>query len=140
MDSLKSVIIQKGADGIKQAYEQSLKAGKIDIICLADSYENIIGDYFEQKYAPRLFGQTITREILPDSPENRVSTAKKDQKKNKVRFIKNNFPSQSDILLFSGQAVLISYNPENPYALLIKDAELVSALQNQFEALWKFLG
>ncbi len=125
-----------GAEGIKSAYEMTLNAKKLDIVCLANEYANIIGDYFEKRYSPRLFGSKIkTREILPDIQGNHDDAKKKDAQKNQVKFIDNR-PSESDYMLFDDVAILVSYNMKEPYALVIRDTDLVANLQSQFEALW----
>lgn len=129
-----------GAGGIKEVYEMSLKANKLDIVCLSSNYASIIGDYFDKQYAPKLFGsKTATREILPDVEGNREDAKKKDGVKNQVKFLQVGKSSESDLLLFDGKAVMVSYNQKSPFALIIEDSDLVANLVNQFENLWKGL-
>ncbi|MCL4375072.1 hypothetical protein M1523_04415 [Patescibacteria group bacterium] len=126
-----------GVDEIKKVYEKSLEAKALNVICLAQQYGRIIGDYFDKSYAPRLFGsQTITREILTNSQANRDDAGQKDGKKNQVRFIRTAKKSESDLMIFDHQAIMVSYNQKAPFALIISDQELVTNLENQFEALW----
>lgn len=126
-----------GAEEIKQIYEKTLTAKKLDIVCLASKYGEVIGDYFDKRYAPQLSdSKIITREILPDNPENRGDAKTKDGTKNQVRFIKMIKPSESDLLFFDSKAVLVSYNQKAPFALVISDQALVTNLENQFEGLW----
>jgi len=127
-----------GAEEIKQIYEKTLTTKKLDIICLTSRYSEVIGDYFDKKYTPQLFGSKIvTREILPDNTENRSDAKNKNGVKNQVCFIKIIKPSESDLLLFDDKVVLISYNQKAPFALVISDQALVTNLENQFEGLWK---
>src|SRR3989344_9358354 len=91
--------ILPGAAGIKAAYEESLKADKLDIVCLSENYIRVIGDYFDKVYAPKLYGKLATREILPDTAGNRAD-AKKKAALNTVRFFKNE-QSESDYLLYA---------------------------------------
>ncbi len=129
-----------GADGIKQAYEMSLKSEKVDIVCLSSNYASIVGDYFDKDYAPRLFGSRAqTREVLPDNKGNREDAKKKDTRKNQVKFLKIFKNSESDLMLFNNQAILVSYNQKVPFAVLVEDPDLVTNLQNQFENLWERL-
>ncbi len=129
-----------GTEEIKQIYEKTLQEEKIDIVCLANQYALVIGDFFDQSYAPRLYGgKTVTREILPDTKENRLAALKKDGKKNQVRLIGLLKPSESDLMLFDNQVIVVSYNKKVPYALVITDRELVASFQSQFEALWSKL-
>lgn len=136
----KQVKVLPGVAGIKSAYEKSLKAKRIDTVCLSRKYAEVVGDYFDRDYAPRLFGSVIeTREILPDTKENREYVKAKDQSKNQVKFLKIKKPNESDMMIFGDKAVLVSYNKENPFALVIKNQELVRSFKSQFEELWQGL-
>ncbi|OGG03098.1 hypothetical protein A2W14_04480 [Candidatus Gottesmanbacteria bacterium RBG_16_37_8] len=129
-----------GAEAIKGIYKQTLEAKSLNIVCLSENYAKVIGSFFDKEYGPELFGSKImTREILPDSQVNRRDAAKKDGVKNAVRFLKVGKPSESDYMLYGETAVLISYNPDSPFAVVVTDKDMVSNLINQFEALWKCL-
>jgi hypothetical protein len=129
-----------GAGGIKEVYEDSLRAKTVDIVCLSDNYSAIIGDYFDKKFAPRLYGSSIrTREVLPDTEGNRKYAKTKDSGKNQVRFLSGKRTSESDLMLFNNRFAFVSYNREAPYAIVITDPELVKSLENQFDALWEAL-
>lgn len=126
-----------GAAGIKEIYTMSLSADKIDIVCFSSAYAGVIGDFFDKTYAPKLLrSKTITREILPDTAENRKDALQKDQKKNQVAFMPIKQKSESDLLIFAKRAAMISYNQKTPFALIIEDADMVANLQNQFDSLW----
>lgn len=126
-----------GAEGIKQAYAESLKSDKLDIVCLSENYESVLGDYFDKDYAPGLY-EKVTREILRDTAGNRTDARKKDQRRNQVRFIKTG-ASESDFLLYDDKAVFISYDSKQPGATVIEDKEIVANLKSQFAALWQSL-
>lgn len=132
------LITLPGSFGIKHAYEESLRAKKLDIVCLANDYMTVIGDYFDKEYAPKLYERVATREILPDTAENRQDAKKKDQHRNQVRFL-NADPSESDYLLYDDKAVLISYDQNQPCAVVIEDQNIAANLRIQFEGLWKSL-
>ena len=130
---MKKVKIYSGAEGIKEVYEMALQAKSIDIVCLSSAYAEVIDDYFDRDFAPRLYNSKInTREILPDSEENREYAKNKDQAKNQVRFLKNKRPSESDMMTFEDKVILVSYNKEEPFALVIADQDLSISFQNQF--------
>jgi len=135
-----STQILYGADGIKQAYEMTLKESRLDIVCLSSDYANVIGKYFDVDYGPRLFRSKIaTREVLPDTVGNRKDSVKKDQRKNQVKFIKLSKKSESDFILTNERLIFVSYNKKMPYALIIDDSDLVANLKNQFDNLWERL-
>ena len=132
-----TIQIMHGAEGIKDAYRLSLQAASLDVVCLTENYEEVIGDFFDKEYAPKLYdGTRETREILPDSPDNRAYAQKKGEM-NAARFI--NGQAESDMLIFENTVILISYNQESPYACVIEDEKLVKGMKIQFEALWKQL-
>lgn len=129
-----------GSDAIKSIYRQTLTAKNLDIVCLSENYAKVIGSFFDREYAPKLFNsRTVTREILPDTNTNREDAKKKDGVKNAVRFLKTDKPSESDFMIYEETVILISYNPESPFAVVISDKDIVSNLKNQFEALWRCL-
>lgn len=139
MENKSNVQILMGANGIKRVYAESLTEKSLDIICLANNYEQIIGEYFEKEYAPVLYGGSVnTREILPDSNENRKDARKKDGRINQVRFLKAS-ASESDLLISENKVVLVSYDQNDPYAVVITDKELVTSFRAQFETLWESL-
>lgn len=134
-----SIQVLFGAEGIKQAYDESLKQESLDIVCLANNYDQVIGDYFEKTLAPNMYGKIKTREILPDNLENRKSLTGKDQSLNGVRFLKNGMNSESDMLIWENRVILISFRSLSPMAIVISEPELVKSLQSQFAALWEGL-
>ncbi|HSX31612.1 MAG TPA: hypothetical protein VLE99_06885 [Candidatus Saccharimonadales bacterium] len=133
-----SVQILEGPEGIKQAYQESLRQPTLDIVCLAENYQTVIGNFFETTVVSQLYGAVKTREILPDNPANRTEAKGKDPAINAVRFIKAS-ASESDMLLWADRVVLVSFGTK-PMAVCITDLEIVSSLQQQFEALWERLG
>ena len=135
-----NVQILWGREGIKKAYEMSLEAKILDIVCLSSDYQKVIGVYFDKDYSPKLFTSiTKTREILPDSPDNREDANKKDGRKNQVKFLKLKNKSESDYMLFDDRVVLISYNSQIPFALVVEDKDIATNLKAQFENLWQRL-
>lgn len=124
-------------DGIKKAYMLALKEEALDIICLADNYEKVLGSWFDEVYSPKLYALK-TQEILPDTEENRTYAKAKDQARNAVKFL-DGTKSQSDVIVGSNVAVLVSYDEHEPLAVVITDKMLISGLASQFEQLWKSL-
>ena len=137
---MNDITILEGAEGIKQAYKMTLAAKRLDIVCLSSVYASVVGDYFDRDYSPRLFGSIVkTREILPDTTANRADSAKKDGVKNQVHFIDKLGVSESDYMLFGNTAVLVSYNVKHPFAVVIRNHDIVANLATQFAALWRSL-
>jgi len=136
--NISTVQILPGAEGIKQAYRESLSQKSLDIICLSNNYDQVIGDFFEKEFSPKVYGKISTREILPDTLGNRKSLAEKDRKINDVRFIAP-VASESDMLICEDTVTLISFSAHAPVAVVITDKELVRSFQSQFNVLWEKL-
>lgn len=133
-----SIQMLPGAEGIKEAYESLLKEKNLDIVCLSENYSDVVGDYFDKEFQPKLNNLPIkTREIIPDNKENRASANKKSGK-NQVRFI-NSQRSESDVILGDNKAVLITFSGSESFAVIICESEIVKNLKDQFKHLWDSL-
>lgn len=128
-----SIRILEGKEGIIAGYKAMLSEDSLDIICLSSSYAEVVGDFFDREYAPELYTR-CTREILPDTKENRDYRRTKEAK-NQVRFLKAK--SETDVVIGRGQMLLVSFDKSSPFAILTTDLELIAQLRMQFEALWR---
>ena len=137
--NMQKINILNSTDGVKSAYRLTLEADKLDIVCLTANYEKITGDFFEKEYALKLYGRVATREILPDTLENRQYAKSKDAAKNQVRFLALQQTVDSDCMLAGDKIILVSYRENNPYALVVEDRDLAANLQLQFNRLWESL-
>jgi len=139
MNSANTVQVLLGSDSIKRVYMESLQEASLDIVCLAQNYQAVLGDFFDSAYAPKLYGKIPTREILADTSANRADSISKDGSKNPVKFLPAALACESDMLLSAHKAVLISFGVSAPLAVVITDSELVNSLRNQFNNLWQQL-
>lgn len=136
MNKTNTIHLLPGPEGIKQAYEESLKSKNLDIVCLSENYSKVIGDYFDSGYSPRLNSAAhVTREILPDTPANRKDKVNKSGN-HQVKLITTDGKSESDMIFTVDSVILISYNPDSPFAVIIKDQELLKSFRSQFEMMW----
>lgn len=131
--------ILPGAEGIKQAYELVLKAKRADIICLSQNYEAVIGDYFDKTFAPALYGRVRTREILPDTIDNRDYAKTKQADLNQVRFTGMKL-TETDFIVTDSAVVLISFDARAAAATVIEEAEMVKFMGNLYEEMWERVG
>ncbi len=127
--------VLSGKAGILEAYEQVLQAKKIDIVCLSQAYEAILGDYFERVFAPKLYGKVTTRELLLDTADNRAYAKGKDARINQVRFTSMR-ATNTDFMVTESLVVIISFAPESAQAVIIQEPELVSFFGAVFENLY----
>lgn len=133
--------ILPGAAGIKAVYELALGQKQLDVICLSDQYGQVIGDYFDNVVAPKLYGSDIVlRELLPATPENEQSELVESET-NQRRFLQlgdaATSAGQSDLLIGDNMVVVISFNQETPAAIVMNDVELVKSFRVYFEKLWE---
>ncbi len=133
---MSNVQVYMGAEGIKAVYRQSLLQDSIDIVCLSQRYKQVIGDFFETQYAPKLYGKVKTRELLPDTTANRKDAKLKNLAYNRVRFVSDLRPIESDLLIWSNTVVLVSYG-DHPMAMVITDQEICRQQVSHFDAIWK---
>lgn len=121
-----------GSEGIKTVYQQTLQAKSIDIVCLSDNYDQILEGYFETDFLPKLHQSDIqVREILANKSSNKTSTT--------TKLMPSNRNSQSDYIITDKHLILISFNPKNPFAIIISDPDIHANVKNQFDHLWKSL-
>ena len=130
-----AVTLLPGAANIKSVYERILTSKKADFVCLSTGYTQVIGEWYDDKFEPTLFGSSVqTREIVADTAGNRAYGAKKDGSKNQARYLSD--AAESDLVLGDDFAAIISFNPANPYAVVMEDQAIVKSVKVWFESMW----
>lgn len=142
MNKITSPVIRilPGKAGIIAAYEESLKAKDLRIKCMSSGYASVLGLWFDDSYAPRLYGKVKTRELVPDTAGNRSDAARKDPSVNTVRFLDPAMASETDFMVFDTTVIFVSFNPDGPFALVITDEETARSLRNEFDFVWENAG
>jgi hypothetical protein len=135
LDSAPSVQVLTGAQGIKAVYESILTGKAGDFMCTSKAFDQILGGFWKS-YAPKLYKNLKTREILVDNQENRDYAKKKNASKNQVRFCDPKLATETDFIVAQHMVALVSYSETSPMAVVISEPELVTALKNQFDQLW----
>jgi hypothetical protein len=132
---LNAVTLLPGADNIKSVYERILAGKSADFVCLSTGYTQVIGDWYDNTFESQLFGgKVVTREIVADTAGNRAYGAKKDGVKNQARYLGES--AESDLILGDDFAALVSFNPANPYAVVIEDEAIVKSVRAWFNTMW----
>ena len=132
---LNAVTLLPGEGNIKSVYERVLKGKHADFVCLSTGYVQVIGDWYDDQFEPQLFGGKVeTREIVADTTGNRAYGAKKDGVKNQARYLAES--AESDLILGDDFAALVSFNPGNPYAVVIEDEAIVKSVRVWFDTMW----
>lgn len=130
-----AISVLPGAVSIQAVYERILKGAKADFICLSTGYEAVIGEWYDKVFEPKLFASQVkTREVVADTASNRAYGAKKDGVKNQARYLSDS--AESDLVIGDDFMAIISFNPSNPYAVVIEDPAIISSAKVWFEAVW----
>jgi HTH-type transcriptional regulator, sugar sensing transcriptional regulator len=130
----------EGKDGIKQAYEMSLEA-KTEVLvqCYTADYADVVSEEFFDEYFKKFFGSELkSRELITinDEPYAKKWSSKKNLQL-LVDFTKIESSIETDLMLFDEKAVFVSFNKENPYALVIEDKSIFAAMKSLYELSWK---
>ncbi len=131
-----TIMVKNGVGEIRSLYQSLLTSTKVDFVCLATDYESVLGNWYDDEFAPELFKSKVaTREIVAETAENRAYGSKKDGVKNAVRYMSYQ-GGQADLILSDTFAALVSFDKTNPYVVMIKDEELIKSFRAQFSLLW----
>lgn len=125
--------ILKGKEGIRQAYELALTSKKVNSVCLSLKYEVVVGDIFNEYDKKRTSLGIPLRDIICDVDENRGMISNDNLE---VKYLKLDKYPETDLLVSDERVVLISFDKDNPSALVIEDKNTISAFQVYFEKLW----
>lgn len=129
----------EGAEGIKKAYEKTFEAEEISIQCFTEDYGEVVGEKWFNDYFDRFFSSNIrSRELLKAESEGDGSYMKKyGSAKNLQLRVKNSVSTETDFMVYGNTVIFVSFNKENPYALVVEDSEIASCVQNMFNLAWK---
>lgn len=130
-----AISVLPGSSSIQSVYERLLKGKAADFVCLSTGYEAVIGEWYDKVFEPKLFASSVkTREVVADTTGNRAYGQKKDGVKNQARYLSD--AAESDLILGDGFMAIVSFNPTNPYAVVIEDPAIVQSARVWFDAIW----
>lgn len=123
-----------GVEGLKAIYEDILKCQKADFVCLSVDYEQIIGNWYDRDFNPRLSEAPVAiREIVADTEENRQYAKKKTSP---VRFIADAV-IEADWIVTESWAALLVYDKQSPYGVKFVDPIVVKSFTQAFTERWE---
>lgn len=129
------IMVLPGSESIKSVYQRVLQGKSADFICLSTGYEAVIGEWYDSEFEPKLFGSSVqTHEVVADTAGNRAYGARKDGVKNQARYLGST--AESDLILGDGFLAIVSFNPANPYSVVIEDQAIVTSARVWFDAIW----
>ncbi len=130
-----AISVLPGSTSIQPVYKRLLQGKVADFVCLSTGYTAVIGEWYDNEFEPKLFASQIkTREVVADTTGNRAYGKKKDGIKNQARYLTDS--AESDLVIGDDFMAIISFNPANPYAVLIEDPSIVQSAKVWFEAIW----
>jgi hypothetical protein len=127
-----TITVKTGVGEIKALYESLLKGNHADFACLATDYEKVLGDWYDQEFAPKLT-KLNTREVISDTHENRQSASNKSSH-NQTRFLSES--AESDLVVGEDFVAIVSFNKDNPSVVLIEDESIVQSAKVWFNTIW----
>lgn len=128
----------EGADGIKQAYEMTFSAEELWIQCLTEDYKDVVSEKWFDNYFDRFFSSDIrSKEILRETEQESEYMKKYRSNKNLQLRVKTSYLTETDFMLYENTCIFVSFDKENPYALIIEDGQISSCMRNLFELAWK---
>lgn len=127
----------EGPEGIKQAYERTFETKEIWIQCLTENYKDIVEEEYFNDYFDRFFKKSDIRskEILRFEDDEYVSEYGSD--KNLQLRIPVEESTETDFWVYDNKVTFVSFNKENPYALVIEDSNIANSMQNMYNLAWK---
>lgn len=127
----------EGSEGIKQAYEMSLNTEDTVLIqCFTENYGEIVSEEWFNDYFDRFFSSNIkSKELLKVADAEYIKKYGSD--KNLQLKVETNGDINTDMMIFDEIVIFVSFDPENPYALVIEDHEISSCMRNMYELAWK---
>ena len=127
-----TIQVLSGVENIKSTYNRLLSGSKADFICLSTGYEQVLGNWYDLEFAPKL-ASLRTREVIADTAENRGSGVSK-KTNNETRYLADS--AESDLVLGEDFAAIVSFNKDNPSVVLIEDKSIVESAQVWFNTIW----
>lgn len=134
------VLFYEGFEGIKQIYEDTLKADK-EILAFAglNNLPKRLRDYINNDYLPR--------RVLKNIHLNAISTKKVDydyDKNDKLhlrekKFVSAEIPFQIEINIYRNRVAFISYKDNNFSGVIIESSEINSTIKSLHKILWNTL-
>lgn len=126
----------EGAEGIKQAYEKSLEGKEQWIQCFTEDYRDVVSDEFFDDYFKRLFSSDAkTKELLTLSDSDYIE--KWGSEKNLQLMVDHKGKIETDTIVYDNTVIFVSFNKENPYALIIEDEQVAACMKSMFDNAWK---
>ena len=132
-----------GAEGIKEAYSDTLKEGKeIKAFLCTTSVDKEIYNYLIHKYTPLRVSKKIFAKVITSSgDEQEIKEYLEGSQKSfrRVKLLKDRtLPDGVEIDIYGSRILMVSFKSENDlFAVIIEDSLLSSFLSSVFEIIWE---
>lgn len=138
-DNKPKVQYLEGADGIKQAYERSLKAdGETLVQCFTADYGEVVSEKFFSDYFAKFFSSgKPTKEIITATKDDEAYAKKWGTDINKHMLVDAGEGIETDVIIYDDTVIFISFSKSNPYALVVEDSEITKAMRVMYGLAWK---
>lgn len=131
------IYLLEGAEGIKQAYEMTLKTDEVLVQCLTDDYGDVSEDFFHD-YFDRFFlkSKVKSKEILRENEDDEYITKYGSGKNLQLR-VPVVGDTSTDFMVFDDKVIFVSFEKGGSYALVMEDSKVASCMRNLFNQAWE---
>ena len=135
--SLPKVQFFEGAEGVQQAYEDTLENNKEkfmrDLTGIDAAYSNL-DPKFVQYYLNKRTKLGIRATYIAPKTEAAIEATKEDEKYiRKAKFIPPQYVFESEVCIYDNKDGIFSYAKENPVALIIEDDTIAHTMKTLFD-------
>lgn len=125
-----------GASGIKDAYKLVLASKSLDVICTSKDFRDVIGDFYDNQLYPEIVKKQL-REVIPSTPDNKEYQAKTQTANHKIGLMAPKYPSETDLLITDSEIILVSFQKDQPVAMISRNSEMIKQMRTLFEKVWE---
>jgi len=119
----------KGKEGLKSVFEDQLEAKEILVLGASPKAYEVLQFYFSWYDKKRKQRKIKSRIIATDKKIKRIALAE-------IRYLPQKYESPVAVNIYGDKTAIILWAKE-PYAIVIKSAEVAKGYKNYFELMWK---
>lgn len=128
------VMIFKGKNGLKTAFDDQIEVGKpIYVYGASKKYRSVL-KYYAYQYKIKRLKKKIKVKIIFDESARGTKRAKLPLAE--TRFLPKKFKTITDTIIYGDKVELIIWT-EDPFVVMIESKELADSYRNFFNVLWK---
>jgi sugar-specific transcriptional regulator TrmB len=133
-ETKQEVMILKGKNGLKTAFDDQIKVGKPIYVYGASEKYNSILKYYSYQHRRKRLEKKINVKIIFN--ENVKGTERAKMPLAEVKFLPEEFIGVTDTIIYGNKVELFIWT-EDPFVIMIESKELADSYRKFFNLLWK---